>query len=72
VHRQNPYDLPLAQFALARALRVAGQDPARARALAESAREALAQSPGKQKELAAVDAWLSDRTAARGAGRSLP
>jgi tetratricopeptide (TPR) repeat protein len=64
-HRDSHAKRPLAQFALARALRVAGRDPERARTLAESARSALAGDPGRQRELAAIDAWLKDPAVVR-------
>jgi tetratricopeptide (TPR) repeat protein len=59
--RPDPSDLPLARFALARALRVAGRDPARAESLARSARGALERLPARERELAAIDAWLAPR-----------
>jgi tetratricopeptide (TPR) repeat protein/tRNA A-37 threonylcarbamoyl transferase component Bud32 len=62
--RQAAAVLPLAKFTLARALRLAGRDPARARALADDARAALAGLPGQAKELAAIDAWLAEGKAA--------
>jgi tetratricopeptide (TPR) repeat protein len=64
-HRILKADLPLAKFALARALGAAGQSPERARTLAESAREGLVHEPGKQKELAAIEAWLKEPAVAQ-------
>jgi tetratricopeptide (TPR) repeat protein len=63
--RQEYYELPLAKFALARALWLACRDPERARGLAVSARGALAGQSDKQKELAALDAWLSASSVAQ-------
>jgi serine/threonine-protein kinase len=50
-------------FALARALRAAGRDRPRARALAEEAREEYTRAPPGPvvaRELARIDAWLAD------------
>jgi tetratricopeptide (TPR) repeat protein len=53
-----------ASFQLARALRGAGEDPARAESLAQAAREALAHAEGDHAEhLAEIDAWLADVSA---------
>jgi hypothetical protein len=49
-------------FALARALRQSGQDPPRARALAQRARTEYAQdapSALTRRELARIEAWLA-------------
>jgi tetratricopeptide (TPR) repeat protein len=70
--RESPRDLPLAKFGLARALRAAGRDPERARALAESARATLGPMPGQEKKLAAIDSWLKEAPAAPRAERSTP
>jgi hypothetical protein len=49
------------RFALARALRAAGRDPERARALAEEAARALRELPvGDREELPAIEAWLAE------------
>jgi tetratricopeptide (TPR) repeat protein len=58
--RSEPGDLALARFALAKALRTAGRDMARARELAENAREDLRQGPAFGQELAAVELWLAE------------
>jgi tetratricopeptide (TPR) repeat protein len=50
--------LPKARFALAKALGIAGKDGARARKLAESAREDLGKVPGKEHDIAPIDEWL--------------
>jgi eukaryotic-like serine/threonine-protein kinase len=52
-------ELPLAEFALARALRAAGRDPKRARSLGESAVEGFRQAPGVDAKRHAVEAWLA-------------
>jgi hypothetical protein len=46
-------------FALARALMSAGQDRARAIALAKAAHDGYRSIPGHEKELTAVDDWLA-------------
>jgi len=51
-------DLGLARFALARALTAAKREPARARELAESARNELRAAPGMEKEASEVEQWL--------------
>jgi serine/threonine protein kinase/tetratricopeptide (TPR) repeat protein len=56
--RQDKRDLPRASFALAKALRTAGKDAPRARALAESARDDLKKLPGTADEIAAIEQWL--------------
>jgi tetratricopeptide (TPR) repeat protein len=58
-------ELPLAEFALARALRAAGRDPGRARSLAESALAGLRQAPGSEAKSQAVEAWLATDDAGR-------
>jgi serine/threonine protein kinase/tetratricopeptide (TPR) repeat protein len=70
--RKAPADLPHAKFTLARGLRIAGRDPERARALAESARSALAEQPVQRKELAAIDAWLSETEPPTRVGKATP
>jgi tRNA A-37 threonylcarbamoyl transferase component Bud32/tetratricopeptide (TPR) repeat protein len=57
--RGDQATLSFARFALARALRAAGRDPSRARALAGQARAALEGLPELAPRLAEVDAWLS-------------
>jgi len=52
------YELPKARFALAKALRVAGREPERARELAESARKDLSSAQGSESDVADVDEWL--------------
>ena len=49
------------RFGLARALRLLGRDPARARTLAEQARATWAQWSDGADDVAAVDAWLRAR-----------
>ena len=51
-------ELPKARFALAKALRVAGREPERARELAESARKDLSSAQGSESDVAEVDEWL--------------
>jgi tetratricopeptide (TPR) repeat protein len=66
--RADPSELPLARFALARALRSSGRDPARARTLAESAKEALGKIVGDHRDIAEIEEWLKEgdaRVAAR-------
>lgn len=58
--RGEPGDLPLARFALAKALPTAGRDAARARELAERARDDFRKLPALGKELAAVELWLEE------------
>jgi tetratricopeptide (TPR) repeat protein len=58
--RSEPGDLALARFALAKALRSAGRDTARARELAENAREDLRKWPALGQDLAAVELWLAE------------
>jgi tetratricopeptide (TPR) repeat protein len=53
-------DLPLARFALAQALRIAGRTPVRARELAENARDDLAKLPKLAKQLTEVEEWLAE------------
>jgi hypothetical protein len=64
-NREVPFELPDAEFTLARALRLARRDPPRARTLAEKARHSLEALPGQQDQVASIDAWLADPTAAR-------
>jgi tetratricopeptide (TPR) repeat protein len=59
-HRQDPGDLEEARFALARALRVAHRDGARAEALAQGARNVLRGLHGREKDVAAIDQWLRE------------
>jgi hypothetical protein len=59
--RQDKRDLPRARFALAKALRAAGKDAPRARALGESARDDLQKLPGTADEIAAIEQWLGQR-----------
>jgi tetratricopeptide (TPR) repeat protein len=68
-HRRQPVDLPAARFSLARALRVAGRDPARARDLAQRARDALSRMPAKEREIAEIDRWLEHAAAASAPGK---
>jgi len=58
--RADPSDLPLARFALARALRAMDRDPARARMLAEGAKQALNQIVGDHRDVADIDRWLGE------------
>ena len=57
----DPRELALTRVWLARALRAAGDDAARARALAEQAREVLRAGDRDREVLAELDAWLSTR-----------
>ncbi len=57
--REEPADLALARFALARALAGAKRDPDRARELAESALRDLRAAPSMQQHAGEVEAWLS-------------
>jgi tetratricopeptide (TPR) repeat protein len=63
--RDPPSDLPVAQFALARAL--TRRAPERARELAQTAKKEFAATPGMEREAREADEWLatSGRTAAR-------
>ena len=54
-----PEELAQVRFALARALRLTDQEPARARTLALAARDPLAADPRHAATLAALDAWLA-------------
>jgi hypothetical protein len=55
-----PTDLAKTQFALAKALGVLAQEPARARGLAEEARARLSRAgPHQDSLLAEVDKWLA-------------
>jgi tetratricopeptide (TPR) repeat protein len=56
--RYQTMELAEARFALAKALRVAGREPARARELAESAREELRKAQGTADDVAEIDKWL--------------
>ena len=57
----DPRELALTRVWLARALRAAGDDAARARALAEQAREVLRAGDRDREVLAELDAWLSTK-----------
>ena len=57
--RGDQATLSFARFALARALRAAGRDPARARTLAVQAHAGLEALPELGARAAEVDAWLS-------------
>jgi tetratricopeptide (TPR) repeat protein len=52
-------ELARTRFALARSLAASGKDAARARALAEQARDALASAAGGKDDLPDVNAWLA-------------
>ena len=54
-----PYDQADAGFLLARALAATGRESARAGALARTARDAFAASPGADARVAEVDGWLA-------------
>jgi tetratricopeptide (TPR) repeat protein len=56
--REDVEGLPKARFALAKALRMAGRDPARVRQLAEGARDDLRKVAGKGRDVANIEAWL--------------
>jgi serine/threonine protein kinase/tetratricopeptide (TPR) repeat protein len=63
-HAPSPVFRAQARFALARALSAAGREPARAEALARTARAEYAgapSTPAVRRELAAIDAWLAKR-----------
>jgi hypothetical protein len=53
-----PYERSMAQFTLARALRVAGREPARAEELAHLALDGLRSLRGRERDIAAVEHWL--------------
>jgi tetratricopeptide (TPR) repeat protein len=53
-----PYDRAMAQFALARALRAAGREPARADELARLALDGLRTLRGRDRDIAAVERWI--------------
>jgi tetratricopeptide (TPR) repeat protein len=55
--RSDAEALPKARFALAKALRKSGRDAARARGLAETARDDL-QKLAKERDVAEIDKWL--------------
>jgi tetratricopeptide (TPR) repeat protein len=57
--RRAPEDLPRARFALARALRETGRDPARAVQLARDALEALRSIRSHEREAGAIETWLA-------------
>ena len=57
--REEPTDLALARFALARALAGAKREPDRARELAETAVRDLHAAPGMDRAAGEVDAWLA-------------
>jgi tetratricopeptide (TPR) repeat protein len=56
--RPDVEGLPKARFALAKALRMAGRDPARVRQLAEGARDDLRKLAGKGRDVAKIEVWL--------------
>jgi tetratricopeptide (TPR) repeat protein len=58
--RSDVEGLPKARFALARALRMAGRDPARARQLAEGARDDLRKLAGKRRDVASIEEWMAN------------
>jgi tetratricopeptide (TPR) repeat protein len=64
-HRGEPWELPTARFALARALRVAGRQPARAEELARNALDALRPLRGQEPQVATIERWLDGGPAAR-------
>ena len=57
--RELATELPIARFALARALTAAKRDPGQALQLAESARRDLRATRGMEREAAEVEAWLA-------------
>jgi len=57
--RELPSELPMARFALARALTAAKRDPGQALGLAESARRELRGIRGMEREAAEVETWLA-------------
>jgi tetratricopeptide (TPR) repeat protein len=57
--REDVEGLPRARFALAKALRTAGRDPARARQLAEIALDDLRKLAGKGRDVAKIEEWLA-------------
>jgi tetratricopeptide (TPR) repeat protein len=57
--RDSAAALPLAEFALAKALRTKGESPKRARSLAESALGELRQAAGVDAQKRAVEVWLA-------------
>jgi hypothetical protein len=62
-HRYAPYELALARFALARALRVADRNPARAEELARGALDTLRSARGEERDVAAIERWLEEGSA---------
>jgi tetratricopeptide (TPR) repeat protein len=59
-HDASRSELALVRFELAQSLHAAGREPARARSLAEAAREGLRElSPGRRRDLERVEAWLA-------------
>ena len=56
--REDVEGLPRARFALAKALRMAGRDPTRARHLAESALDDLRKLAGKGRDVANIEEWM--------------
>jgi tetratricopeptide (TPR) repeat protein len=66
--RSDAEALPKARFALAKALRKSGRDAARARGLAESAREDL-KKLAKERDVAEIDGWLDGDVLANAARR---
>ncbi len=62
-HRYAPYELALARFTLARALRVADRSPARSEELARSALDTLRSVRGEERDVAAIERWLEERGA---------
>jgi len=67
--RSDAEALPKARFALAKALRGAGREAARARQLAQSAREDLSKLAGKQRDVAQIDQWMETEMQAVGTQR---
>lgn len=62
--RELASELPMARFALARALTAAKRDPGQALELAESARRELRATRGMEREAAEVETWLAANVAA--------
>jgi hypothetical protein len=63
--RTDAEALPRARFALAKTLRTAGRDAARARRLAENAREDLRKVAGKERDIAQIDGWIEGQVQTR-------
>ena len=66
---RSPDDTAETRFALARALWAAGEHRGRALTLAETAREGYRTMPGHERQVAAIDAWLTGKMGQTDAAR---